>query len=431
MAIKFKIETIGCQMNISESEKIASELSAFGCISAQNIGEADLIILNTCSVRAQAEQKAFSFLGRAQELKKKNKNIKIAVIGCMAERLGAKIKSRFKSADLIIGSLNGGDAALKIMEMFSIRQAPSESFQAKPRVSEKTGGFFKAKPSEFVPIMRGCSNFCSYCIVPFVKGAPVSFDADGIIERCSFLSENGAREIILLGQNVNSYFYKSLSFAGLLEKISGIDGIARIRFMTNHPKDFSADLTAKIASIPKVCPHLHLPLQSASNRILDLMNRGYSFEDYCRLISLIRGQMPQISITTDIITGFPTETEEDFEKTLQAISEIKFDSLFAFKYSPRPDTKSFLMKDDIPLEEKKRRHQLILKKSFEISAQKAESMIGKTEEVLAQNYSDGILEARTLSNRKVFIKGTKDLLGGIFKVVIKEAKINAMLGEIV
>jgi tRNA-2-methylthio-N6-dimethylallyladenosine synthase len=385
------------------------------------MADADVVILNTCSVRAQAEQKALSYLGRAEEFKQHKPDVKIVVVGCMAERIGDKIKKRFKSVDLVVGAKDIGSAALKIINLFGMNNS------SKQEKSYEQSGIVR-----YVTIMRGCDNYCSYCVVPFVRGRETSVSADEILSECSLLAQNGAREILLLGQNVNSYKYENVDFTSLVKKIAVIKDLERIRFMTNHPKDLNDDLINIMATEPKICSHIHLPMQSASNKILKAMNRKYTFEHYLELIKKLRSAAPNISVTTDIIVGFPGETEVDFQDTLKAVQEIRFGGLYVFRYSPRPNTKAAAMVDDVPLEEKKRRHATILDESNKISIEIVSKMVGGTQQVLVEKIENGIIEARTREGRKVFVKdGTEIDLGKHLNIAIKEAKINSLFGDIV
>lgn len=419
--MNYLIDTIGCQMNVCESDKLCLVLSAYGMSKVNSMANADIVILNTCSVRAQAEQKAFSYLGRAEEFKQRNPNVKIVVVGCMAERLDAKIKKRFKSVDLVIGAQDIDSAILKIINLFDINSS------SKQKKSNEQSGI-----ARYVTIMRGCNNYCSYCVVPFVRGKETSFSAAEILSECSLLAQNGAREIMLLGQNVNSYRYENVDFTLLIKKIAAIKNLKRIRFMTNHPKDLNDDLINIMATEPKACSHIHLPMQSASNKILKAMNRKYTFEHYLELIKKLRFAVPNVNVTTDIIVGFPGETENDFQDTLKAVQEIRFGGLYVFRYSPRPNTTAAVMIDDVPLEEKKRRHAVILDESNKISIEIVSKMVGSTQQVLIEKIENGIIEARTRGGRKVFVKnGTEKDLGKQLNVAIKEAKINSLFGSIV
>jgi tRNA-2-methylthio-N6-dimethylallyladenosine synthase len=399
---------------------LGSIFSAYGASKVNNLSEADVIILNTCSVRAQAEQKAFSYLGRVEEFKRKKTCIKVVVIGCMAERLGANIKKRFNSVDLIIGAKDIDTTALRIVNLF-------RTSYFSPKIKSEV----KSEIVRYVIIMRGCDNYCSYCTVPFVRGREKSINCETIINECSSMVKNGAREIILLGQNVNSYQYKDVNFVSLIKKVAAIENLERIRFMTNHPKDLSDDLIKIMATEPKVCSHIHLPMQAASNKILRTMNRKYSCEHYLGLIKKLRTAVPDVSVTTDIIVGFPGETNEDFQDTLNAVKTIRFGGLYVFRYSPRPNTKAAEMTDDVPFEEKKRRHTIILKESNKISVEIVSEMLGSTQKVLVEEIKNGIIKARTKNGRKVFAEGRKEYVGKHVNVNIKEAKTNSLFGDIV
>ena len=421
-------------MNICDSDMISETLLSYGAARVSSLADADIAVLNTCSVRAQAEQKAFSFLGRAEDFKKeKNPRLKIAVIGCMAQRLGTKIKKRFNTVDLIVGAKDIDNAAQLIMrlevgrrrEEGRINNTAATSSSLLPPTS------YLSNIVRYVTIMRGCDNYCSYCVVPFVRGKEISLPVEQIYNECKNMAENGAKEIMLLGQNVNSYQFGDTNFAALIKKVSSIDAVKRIRFMTNHPKDLNDDLINTMASEQKVCAHIHLPMQSASNSILKAMNRKYAYEHYLGLVEKLRSKIPDINITTDIIVGFPGETEEDFQASLKAVKDIRFGGLYVFRYSPRPQTKASEMKDNIPLEEKKRRHAIILEESNKISIEIAAQSVGTVQEVLTEKYENAVLEARTRSGRKVFVKGGKEHLGKNINVLIKEAKINSLFGDII
>jgi tRNA-2-methylthio-N6-dimethylallyladenosine synthase len=408
-------------MNVCDSGMLGSTLSTYGASQVNSLSDADVVILNTCSVREQAEQKAFSYLGRVEEFKQQNPFIKIVVIGCMAERLGQKIKKRFNNIDLIIGAREIDNAALKIINLCSMSD-----------VSKKDQPDIKSEIIRYVSIMRGCDNYCSYCVVPFVRGREKSLDYKTILNECSLMVKNGAKEIMLLGQNVNSYQYENMNFASLIKKVAAIENLERIRFMTNHPKDLNDDLINIMATNPKVCSHIHLPMQSASDKILKAMNRKYTYERYLGLINKLRITIPDVSITTDIIVGFPYETEKDFEDTLNAVKSIRFGGLYVFRYSPRPNTRAADMIDNVPLEEKKRRHAIILEESNKISIEIVSKMVGSTQQVLIEKIENDVIEARTRSGRKVFVECGKEYeLGKQINVNIKEAKINLLFGGII
>jgi tRNA-2-methylthio-N6-dimethylallyladenosine synthase len=268
--------------------------------------------------------------------------------------------------------------------------------------------------------------------VPFVRGRESSLDILNIIDECSSAVKNGAKEIMLLGQNVNSYRYKDINFALLVKEIAKINDLERVRFMTNHPKDLNDELIEMMVTVSKVCPHIHLPMQSASNKILESMNRKYTYEHYIDVVKRLRTAIPNINITTDIIVGFPGETKEDFEESLKAVKELRFGGLYVFRYSPRPNTKAANMLDDVSLEEKRSRHKLILDESNKISVEIVASMVGSIQQVLVEKIENSVIEARTRDGRKVFIKGGSEKdLGKHLNVNIKEAKINSLFGDIV
>ncbi|MDR2709337.1 MAG: tRNA (N6-isopentenyl adenosine(37)-C2)-methylthiotransferase MiaB [Elusimicrobiota bacterium] len=422
--MRYIIQTIGCQMNICQSDEISKELNSKGLIKVLDRESADIIILNTCSVRAQAEQKAFSFLGRVCDLKQKNEAVKIIVIGCMAQRMKSKIKKRFKQVDLIIGTdRETPEIVNQILQLININnevESPVEFLDLNTN----------NEVSKFVTITKGCSNYCSYCVVPFVRGKERARDFDEIIEECRNFSKQGAREVILLGQNVNSYNFNGFNFVDLLKEVSKISSIKRISFMTNHPKDLTLDLIQTIASFDKISKHVHLPLQSGSDEILKKMNRNYTLAHYKNLISLLRQNIKNISITTDVIVGFPSETDEDFLKTLETIKEIAFDGLYVFKYSPRPNTLAATFIDDVSQEKKKERLAIILKESNDISQKIVAGMVNTKQTVLITAFNGRSLEGQTETGRKVFMEGGRENIGKLCSVFITSAKINSLFGEI-
>ncbi|NTU42583.1 MAG: tRNA (N6-isopentenyl adenosine(37)-C2)-methylthiotransferase MiaB [Nitrospirales bacterium] len=346
---KYCIVTFGCQMNVHDSEKMAGILQAEGYLEAEGTQDADLIIFNTCSIREKAEQKFFSDLGRLKPLKRKKKNLRIAVAGCIAQQEGEGVRKRMPYVDFVIGPQNI-PLLTEILEgknRIAVEENPLLQV-AEPPVERKDS--IRA----WVNIMYGCNNFCSYCVVPYTRGRERSRPAESILAEVRGLAEQGYKEITLLGQNVNSYT-SSLDFPGLLKEINGIHGVQRIRFVTSHPKDLSENLIFAMRDLEKVCEHIHLPLQSGSSRVLQLMNRKYTYEDYRRKVERLRKEIPGIAITSDIIAGFPQETDEDHSQTIAALKEVGFDGIFAFKYSPRPKTKAALMEGDLSEEVKSAR----------------------------------------------------------------------------
>lgn len=416
-SMNFFIETIGCQMNVNDSEKISKFLIDHNCTLTLDISQADIVILNTCSVRFSAEHKAYSFLGRIKEQKDINPDLIVGVVGCMAQHAYKEIKRRCKYVDFILGAKNIDDFSQIISKYIPSTYLPKK--QAAKEVFQ------------YVTIMRGCTNFCSYCIVPYVRGPEVSINCDEIFNSVQEAVNTGVKEIILLGQNVNSYNDNGVNFAQLLQKISSIENLKRIRFMTNHPKDFSDELIEEIANNDKICKHIHLPLQSGSNNILKVMNRKYTYEKYKSLVEKIKSKIPQINITTDIIIGFPGETDQDFQDTFQASKDLKFGGVFIFKYSPRPNTIAAKYNDDVTLEVKKQRHTLLLEDSNDISKTINNEYLGKNIDVLVEKYDNNICEGRNSQNLKVFFDSKENLTGQIVKVSINRALANSLSGNII
>lgn len=431
---KYFIKTFGCQMNVADSNLMAAHLEDRGMALTDSRENADVIILNTCSVRFHAEHKALSFIGRLKPLKLENPNLKIIVAGCAAQRMGKELKKRFPIVDLVIGA----------KEMDYVGEIIERSFPNK--LSDVTArSVHTALPSRqkesaamaFVTIIRGCQNFCSYCIVPHVRGPEKSRPVQEIISEIESRAADGYKDIMLLGQNVNSYNGKcesgeQIDFPGMLELINDIKGIERIRFMTSHPKDLSDRLINAIAELDKVCEHLHLPLQSGSDTILSAMNRKYTVADYCALVDKVRSRLPDISLTTDILIGFPGETEDDLNKTRDLINRIEFNALFAFKYSPREGTASFTIAETISEAEKEKRLQIILEAADAISIKKNTALFGTIQNVLVEKTEDGICTGRTRSNLKVFFPAPpdKNINGTFIDVEITKAKINTLTGII-
>ena len=414
--IKFYIETIGCQMNMNDSDKMAEILSEKGCLRTEDMSQADIVIVNTCSVRFSAEHKAYSLLGRLKEQKDTNPDLIIGVTGCMAQYATKEIKSRCKYVDFVLGARD--------IDLFSetISKYVPDSKEKSQNINEN-GEVFR-----YITIMRGCSNFCSYCIVPYVRGPEVSIDYNEILKEVNKACDDGIKEIILLGQNVNSYNYNGVNFTGLLQKISESDKVKRIRFMTNHPKDLSDELIDEIATNKKICKHIHLPLQSGSNNILKAMNRKYTYEQYKNLYEKIKNKIPDINITSDIIIGFPGETDEDFRDTFNASRQLQFGGLFIFKYSPRPKTLAAKLKNTVSLETIKERHSLLLEDSNIISKKINEKYIDKTIEVLVERVNNNIAEARNSQNIKVFFDTKENLKGRTVNVKITKVLPNSMSG---
>ncbi len=385
------INTIGCQMNVYDSEKIAVVLQPLGYELTRNVDTADLIIVNTCSIRAKAEQKAFSFLGRMAKLKRKRPKVIIGMGGCVAQQEGRKIMERMPFVDLVFGTHVIG----RLPEMVTrIEQKKCHLVDVKmyPGIDEfdftDTAGAYGGV-CRFVTIMQGCDNYCTYCVVPYVRGRETSRKPEFILSEIRELIDGGVREVTLLGQNVNSYGQKEglCSFPGLLEKVNALEGLERMRFTTSHPKDLSEDLMLAFRDLDKLCRHIHLPVQSGANTVLKRMNRKYTREVYLGKIEKLRQVCPDIAITSDFIAGFPGETETEFSETLDLIKTVEYDSLFAFVYSDRPNAPAVHFGDKISETEKKARLQVLLDLQEQLTLKKNRSMVGSIQAVLVEGLS--------------------------------------------
>ncbi len=409
-------------MNFHDSERIKGILVQEGYSEVHDPDGADLIIFNTCSIRKKPEEKLFSALGRLKFLKSRKPDLKIAVCGCIAQQKGEDILKRAPHVDYVFGPQNIGKLKeiLSFDKKINIDENPELPYEEIPALREDG---IRAS----VNIMYGCNNFCSYCVVPYTRGREVSRPVKSILQEIRLLAENGYKEIVLLGQNVNSY-KGEIDFPDLLKEVNKIEGIKRIRFITSHPKDLSEKLIRYIADLDKVCEHIHLPLQSGSDRILMLMNRGYTYSDYLKKVELLKKYVPDIAITTDIIAGFPTETGKDHRSTINALKEIEYDGIFAFKYSPRPNTVASRMDGQIPEEIKGERLKEILKLQDEISLKKNRLIEGTIQEVLVETIEDNMSKGKTRGNKIVYINGNYPH-GEIMNVLIEKARIHNLYGR--
>jgi tRNA-2-methylthio-N6-dimethylallyladenosine synthase len=424
---KYLISTWGCQMNVHDSEKMAGILAAEGYASAEDHKDADIIIFNTCSIREKAEQKFLSDLGRLKSLKKRNPGVKIAVAGCVAQQMGAKLLERASYVDFVLGPQN-----LKNIRDIANGNSAATALEENPALAEEElPALRKERGRAWVSIMFGCDNFCTYCIVPYVRGREKSRASESIVSEIEKLASEGFKEVTLLGQNVNSY-RSDVDFPGLLGKIDAVEGIERIRFVTSHPKDFSEALIEAMAGLPSVCEHIHLPLQSGSTRVLGLMNRKYAYEEYRDKVKMLREKVPGIAITTDIIAGFPTETAEEHEATVRALKDIEYDGIFAFKFSPRPGTKAAKMEGELPEDVKLERLQELLSLQDEITLKKNKPLEGTVQEMLVEGPSEtdkSKLTGRTRTNKIVNFTGEAEE-GAIIKVEIAEARKHSLEGRL-
>lgn len=435
--LTYCLTTFGCQMNEKQSEAVAGIMDEIG-YHRQDNEEADVVIYNTCTVRENANLKVYGRLGHLHSLKDHNPDMKIILFGCMMQEQHVvdKIKKSYPFVNLVFGTHNIFKYAELFYEMLQSERQIVDIWEGTDQIVEDLPTERNYTFKSGVNIMFGCNNFCSYCIVPYVRGRERSREPEAIVKEVKRLVADGVSEVMLLGQNVNSYgktLKDPVTFAQLLEKVEQIEGLKRIRFMTSHPKDLSDDLILAMKECDKVCKHMHLPLQSGSSRILKIMNRHYDKEQYLTIVKKLREAIPDIALTTDIIVGFPGETEEDFQETLDVVKQVEYDSAFTFIYSKRTGTPAAAMEDQCDPAEVKRHFDLLLKEVQQISAKKAMALEGKVMEVLAeeQNTQDASLITGRLSNNSVVhFPGTPDMIGKLFMVKLTECKGFYYLGEI-
>jgi len=432
------IETYGCQMNEHDTERIFHLLEGSNYLETKDAKEADFILINTCSVREKPEHKVYSALGRYKWVKEKRGAI-IGVAGCVAQQEGDKLLDRIPYLDMVIGT----HAIPMIPQLLQKIEVSGE------RVCETSfdqdGKYLKAvlperpldKVKSYVTIMQGCDHFCSFCIVPYVRGREKSRSNEEIIEEVRHLAEMGVKEVCLLGQNVNGYgkgLEEEISFSELLECINPIEGIERIRFTTSHPKDLSEKLIQSFTKLEKLCEHMHLPFQSGSDKVLKAMHRGYTKESYLEKIDRLKKICPSIALTADVIVGFPGEEEKDFEETLDLLQKVQFDDLFSFKYSPRKGTRAAQFEDKVEEKVKQERLSILQEIQKETTLRKNQELEGRVEEVLVEGSSkqrSQEVSGRTRSNKIVNFEGDLDLVGKLVPVRIVKAYAHSLRGEIV
>lgn len=415
--------TYGCQMNKYDSRLMAGILGNKQYEVIDNPASASLILINTCSIRQHAEQRVFSHLGRLSLLKRGSPGVILGLCGCMAQRLGSNLLKRFPALDLVVGPNNIGQ-----LQDLLLRVEKGERVVAIDAIERDEVDCSKLASQglkAFVPVSFGCDKFCSYCIVPYVRGRYKSRKAGDILEEIRGLVNTGTVEVTLLGQNINSYGQDSGdNLVELLKQVNQIDDLKRIRFLTSHPADVKQDLIEAVRELNKVCKHFHLPIQSGSNKILRLMQRGYSVETYLELVEEIRRQIPGVAITTDLIIGFPGEGEKEFEETLSLVQRIRFDGAFSFKFSPRLGTKAASLIDDLREEDKTARLERLIGLQKKISREKNDSNIGQIEEVLVEGVNPkdaSCLLGRSGTDKVVSLSGPDELIGQIVKVRIESA----------
>ncbi len=434
---KYLITTYGCQMNIHESEKIAGILVKMGYKETTIESEADVIVFNTCCIRENAEDRAEGNIGALKKLKRHKKDLIICVGGCMTQQKGFadKFLKSFPFVDIVFGTHNLENFEELLNKKLLSKKRVVDIWEKEGKIVEGTPKFRTSFPNAWVNIMYGCNNFCTYCIVPYVRGRERSRAINDVVNECKDLVKQGYKEITLLGQNVNSYGkdLENASFCKLIEEISKIDGKFRLRFMTNHPKDLTEDLIKAIANSDKACKSIHLPIQSGSNHILKLMNRHYTREDYLDKIKILRSYIPDIAITTDIMVGFPMETDEDFEDTASIMKEVGYSGAFTFIYSKRAGTPAASMEGQTPEEVSKKRIMKLIDLQNNFNREQSKEYLGKTIEILCEGYDnkkDKYL-GRDTYGRMAYFNSSVDLIGKFVNVKITETGGISLIGEIV
>ncbi|GFO69474.1 tRNA-2-methylthio-N(6)-dimethylallyladenosine synthase [Geomonas limicola] len=426
MQKKLYLETFGCQMNVSDSEKIVGLMQGIGYVETKDSTQADLILLNTCSIRAKAEQKVYGHLGKFKSLKESRPGLIIGVGGCVAQQEGEKLLKRAPFVNLVFGTHN----LHQLQDMVRGAEAGRRSSATDFIDDEARFDLFlpqgrEGGVSRFVTVMQGCDNFCAYCIVPHVRGREISRSAAKIVDEVRQLTASGVTEVTLLGQNVNSYAAKNPGepdFADLLRLVAELDGVKRLRFTTSHPKDMSQRLIDCFAEIPKLAPHIHLPAQSGSDRVLKAMNRGYTAEQYLAKVTALKKACPQIQFTGDMIVGFPGETEEDFLATLDLIQEVQYADLFSFIYSARPGTAAAMLPDLTDPAEKQARLERLQVLQKKVTLERNQSLVGTVQQVLVEGLSSSgeCLFGRTGGNRATLLAGDLALSGQLVEVKVVE-----------
>ena len=430
---KYHIVTLGCQMNVRDSETIAGMLEEMGMRAAETKEDADLVLYNTCCVRENAENRALGNVIWLKELKKQKPELLICVGGCMMQEAGVaqSLKDHYPFIDLIFGTHNLHRLPELLFRTLNEKQPVVEVTDGDGVIAEGLPARRASRFSAFINVMYGCNNFCSYCIVPYVRGRERSRAIQDVLDEAGRLLDDGVQEITLLGQNVNSYQGGGGAFAELLTRLDKM-GVPRIRFMTSHPKDISDELIEAYGALTHLCKQLHLPVQAGSDRILTLMNRGYAREQYLRLVERLRKASPAIGLTTDLIVGFPGETAAEFEETLSLVRQVRFDAAFTFIYSPRPGTRAAAMADETPMAEKTRRIEQLIALQSEITAEVLSAQVGTVQKVLAEGEStrnQGSISGKTDRGHMVNFPGNTEQIGRMAEVKIASAGRNTLRGS--
>ncbi|HIR40077.1 MAG TPA: tRNA (N6-isopentenyl adenosine(37)-C2)-methylthiotransferase MiaB [Candidatus Coproplasma stercoripullorum] len=434
---RYHIVTYGCQMNVHDSEKIAGMLTELGYSPCDSMDEADIVVFNTCCIRENAENHAYGNIGMLKKLKAKKRDMIIAVGGCMPQQIGKAdiLHKKFPYVDIIFGTHNLNRLKAYVEEKLGGKKSVIEIYGSEGEVVEGEKPLRTSYPNAWINIMYGCNNFCSYCIVPYVRGRERSRRSENVIAEARSLIADGYKELTLLGQNVNSYANGTddIRFPTLLERIAEIDGKFRLRFMTSHPKDFSEELARAMASDKKICRSLHLPVQSGSDRILSAMNRKYTAADYLRKIDILKKYIPDCAVTTDLIVGFPGETDEDFRATLNLVREVGFSSAFTFVYSRREGTVAAKMPGQIPEEVSKERIMELVALVNSLTREQSAKYVGRTCEILCEGYDEkrGLFLGRDEYGRMGYFACDKNVIGEFVTLAVKEANGVSLMGELV
>jgi tRNA-2-methylthio-N6-dimethylallyladenosine synthase len=429
---RFFIQTFGCQMNVNDSERVAGLLRSRGLETSDSAAEADFVFLNTCAVREKATEKFQHSLGRLRRLKAQRPDLRIGVGGCVAQLEGEKLLERARHVDVLVGTHN-------LHRVPELLEEAAATGHVAVDLDRKADAF--AIPEEvtahgnpvraFVTAMEGCNHVCSFCVVPRTRGPEVHRSPDDIVREVEGLVNRGFAEVMLLGQTVNAYRHGNTDFARLLARVDGVEGLRRLRFTTSHPEHVDSGMADALRDLPRVCPYLHLPFQSGSDRVLGSMRRGYTRQQYLDTVALLRDREPDLALSSDVIVGYPGETEGEFEETLQVLETVGFDGLFTFAYSPRPGTTALRLCDDVPEVEKRRRLHVVNAHQQQWQRRRNEACLGRVEEVLVENVDGGDrVSGRTPHFRIVHFDGAEDLVGQFVTVEITGAGPNALQGRL-
>jgi tRNA-2-methylthio-N6-dimethylallyladenosine synthase len=429
---RYFIETFGCQMNVNDSEKVAGLLEADGYEPSRSATDADLVFVNTCAVREKAADKLYHALGRLRASKERNPDLMIGVGGCVAQLQGEAVLKRSPQIDVLVGTHN----FVRLPEL--VREA-RESGRRLVDLDRKADPFglpdsvvaHSSAVRAYVTAMEGCNHVCSFCVVPRTRGPEVNRPPEAIVAEVASLVARGYREVMLLGQTVNAYRFGDVDFAALLERVGGVPGLERLRFTTSHPEHVTAGLARALRSVPTLCPYLHLPVQSGSDSVLSSMRRGYDRRRYVEIVALLRAHVPDLALSSDVIVGYPGETEEDFAATVSLVEEVGFESLFVFMYSPRPGTAAIRLDDDVPDEEKLRRLHVLNGLQQRAQAERNARLVGQHQEVLVDAIGEpGRVSGRTRHFRIVHLDGGPELLGRLVSVDLVASGPNALQGRL-